>query len=60
MENPTIEQLVRRYVEIKDLMKELRAEKKEIEEVLREYAQRTGIKEFEVDGKKVFLKKNSA
>ncbi|ACM22275.1 MULTISPECIES: hypothetical protein [Thermotoga] len=55
MENPTIEQLVRRYVEIKDLMKELRAEKKEIEEVLREYAQRTGIREFEVDGKKVFF-----
>ncbi|AIY85917.1 MULTISPECIES: hypothetical protein [unclassified Thermotoga] len=55
MENPTIEQLVRRYVEIKDLMKELRAEKKEIEEVLREYAQRTGIKEFKVDGKKVFF-----
>ncbi|MCD6550883.1 hypothetical protein [Thermotoga sp.] len=55
MENPTIEQLVKRYVEIRNLMKELRAEKREIEEVLREYAKRTGIKEFEAEGKKVFF-----
>ncbi len=55
MENPTIEQLLKRYVEIRETLKELKEEKKEIEEILKEYARRTGIKEFSVDGKVIYL-----
>ncbi|MBB6062586.1 putative transcriptional regulator [Thermosipho japonicus] len=50
MENNTLEELVRRYLKVKETIKELNREKKELEEMIVEFVEHMDIDNIIVDG----------